>query len=107
MNVARIRRRNWLVALVRMCLCLSALAAGCRVRPLTMPGQDRDPRALPGSADDRATRADDAQVSLKRVTAKEAPATLIADDGSRCTVSEKRYEETRIGHNALCVWRSR
>jgi hypothetical protein len=37
---------------------------------------------------------------------KQAPTTLIADDGSRCTVSEKRYNDTRIGDDALCVWRS-
>jgi hypothetical protein len=107
-NVARTGRSNSLVALVLTCVCLSGLAAsGCRVRPLTMPGGDRDPRALPGSPDNRATRVEDAQVSLKRVSAKEAPATLIADDGTRCSVSEKRYAETKIGHDALCVWRSR
>jgi hypothetical protein len=108
MNVGRDRRHNSLVALVLICVCVSALAAGgCRVRPLTMPGADRDPRALPGSPDDRATRVDDAQVSMKRVAAKEPPSTLIADDGSRCTVPERRYEETRVGSQALCVWRDR
>jgi hypothetical protein len=107
-NVARTRRRNSLVALVLTCVCLSVLAvSSCRVRPLTMPGGDRDPRALPGSPDDRVTRVDDAQVSLKRVSAKEAPATLVAHDGTRCSVSEKRYTETNIGDDALCVWRSR
>jgi hypothetical protein len=104
----RIRRRNSLVAVVVTYVCLSALAvSGCRVRPLTMPGGDRDPRALPGSPDNRATRVEDTQVSLKRVSAKEAPATLIADDGTRCSVSEKRYTETKTGDDALCVWRSR
>jgi hypothetical protein len=108
MNEARTRPRNSLLALALGCVCMSALGAvGCRVRPLTMPGSDRDPRALPGAPDNRATRVDDAQVSLKRVTAKEPPSMLIADDGSRCTVSEKRYDETRIGHDALCMWRSR
>lgn len=107
MNVAGTRGRCAHSVVALACAWLLALAAGgCHVRPIEIPGRDRDPRALPGSTDDRATRAEDAQVSMKRVMSKQAPTTLIADDGSRCTVSEKRYNDTRIGDDALCVWRS-
>jgi hypothetical protein len=101
----RTSRRWSVVALTFVSACI--VAGACRVRPLTLPGRERDPRALPGSPDDRTTRAEDTQVSLKRVSSKEPPTTLVADDGTRCTVSEKRYNETRIGADALCAWRTR
>ena len=98
-------RRSLIALLLTSPAPLILTLASCRVQPVTLPGKERDPRALPGSPDNRATRAEDAQVSMKRVTAKEAPTTLVADDGSRCSVSEKRFDDTRIGDSALCVWR--
>lgn len=46
----------------------------------------------------------DASVSQKTVTAKHAPATLVAFDGSRCVVTETRFRETVIGEKVWCVW---
>jgi hypothetical protein len=109
MNRAKTLRRPR-GALLLTCLSLSLAApawSGCRVQPLPLPGRERDPRELPVPADDRTTRAEDVQISLKNVTAKEPPTTLVAHDGTRCIVSQKRYDETRIGDNALCAWRTR
>lgn len=44
-------------------------------------------------------------MSLKRVTGKEEPATLIAADRSQCTVTAERFRNTKIGDKALCDWR--
>ena len=75
-------------------------------RPLALPGQGGDPREFPGSSGDIGASATEGGVSAKRVSGKEPPTTLIAVDGTRCIVSEERYRATRIGENALCVWRS-
>jgi len=41
---------------------------------------------------------------LKSVHGKEDPATLIARDGTTCTVDKKKYESTKIGKSAWCTW---
>jgi hypothetical protein len=105
MKASMTRKDSSFVALTFISLSLLWLAGGCRVQPVTLPGKERDPRALPGAPDNRAVTAENAQVSMKWVTSKEAPTTLIADDGTRCTVSEKQFNDTRIGDSALCVWR--
>jgi hypothetical protein len=46
----------------------------------------------------------DARVDAKRVTGKEPPTTLIAQDGTRCVVTEGRYRETEIGSEVWCAW---
>ena len=42
----------------------------------------------------------------KRVTGKEAPSTLVARDGARCTVTAKRFDQVREGEVIWCAWRS-
>ena len=44
-------------------------------------------------------------VSRKRVAAKEEPATLVADDGSRCRLTEGRFRKVREGDYVTCLWR--
>ena len=41
---------------------------------------------------------------LKQVHGKEDPATLIARDGTICTVDKKKFESTQIGKSAWCTW---
>ena len=41
---------------------------------------------------------------LKPVHGKEDPATLIARDGTSCTVGKKKYDSTKIGKSAWCTW---
>jgi hypothetical protein len=84
---------------------VSAAAACAGPRPLALPGRGGDPREFPGSSGEIGARATEGGVSAKRVTGKEPPTTLIAEDGTRCTVTEKRYDETRIGDQTLCAWR--
>jgi hypothetical protein len=40
----------------------------------------------------------------KRVAAKRAPADLIAEDGTRCLATKRRFERTEVGSEAWCVW---
>ncbi|MGQ0713412.1 MAG: hypothetical protein ACT4PJ_06740 [Gemmatimonadaceae bacterium] len=40
----------------------------------------------------------------KLVVGKEVPLDLIAEDGTRCLTTKKRYERTRIGSKVWCVW---
>ena len=44
-------------------------------------------------------------MDAKRVAGKEPPTTLIAEDGTKCVVTENRYRETNVGDEAWCVWR--
>jgi hypothetical protein len=48
----------------------------------------------------------EAALTSKVVAGKEPPTTLIAEDASRCTVTEGRYREIQIGDRALCAWRT-
>jgi hypothetical protein len=41
---------------------------------------------------------------LKLVNGKEEPTTLIARDGTTCTVSKDKYDSTKIGTSAWCTW---
>jgi hypothetical protein len=41
---------------------------------------------------------------LKSVYAKQPPFRLIARDGTSCTVSEKKFESTRLGASVWCTW---
>ena len=43
-------------------------------------------------------------VGLKLVNGKEEPRTLIARDGTTCTVSKDKYESSQIGTTAWCTW---
>ena len=86
---------------------LLLLLAGC-VRAF-VPGEgvyggDRlDPRR---DRDGVREPAKNAAVARKVVHGKESPATLVAPDGTRCTVTEKRFRDVREGDKVTCAWRS-
>jgi hypothetical protein len=50
--------------------------------------------------------AKNAAFTRKVVHGKEAPATLLATDRSRCTVTEQRFKEVKEGDKVTCAWRS-
>jgi hypothetical protein len=95
---------------IRICIALIALAlpsvsSGCSgPQPLPLPGRGGTPRQPTGSAAGNRTK--DIRVDVKRVAGKEPPATLIAEDHTRCVVTEGRYRETEIGSDAWCAWRA-
>lgn len=72
-------------------------------QPLAIPGRDGGPRQTGGARTGRAPR--DVRMDAKRVAGKEPPTTLIAEDGTKCVVTENRYRETNVGDEAWCVWR--
>jgi hypothetical protein len=78
------------VSMVRLWLVLlGLLLSGC-VIPLPMRGlRGADPAPV---------------LAPKLVVAKHPPADLIADDGTHCLVTRRRFERTRIGSEAWCVW---
>jgi hypothetical protein len=45
-------------------------------------------------------------MTLKRVTGKAEPATLVAADRTTCTVTPQRFRDTKVGNKALCDWRA-
>jgi hypothetical protein len=55
------------------------------------------------SSTDQSARAIEAY-GLKPVNGKEEPHTLIARDGTTCTVSKEKFESTRIGTSVWCTW---
>ena len=67
------------------CLAL-ALVSGC---------------AIPLGRGDAAPR-----MQRKRVQDKVAPSTLVADDGTWCTVSATKFAQTAVSTRAWCVWSS-
>jgi hypothetical protein len=46
----------------------------------------------------------EAGLSRKRVVAKYAPDTLVAEDGTRCTPSADKYDSTERGTSTTCYW---
>jgi hypothetical protein len=62
-----------------------------------MPGDERTTKQAPTAVVGTGS-------SRKRVKAKEAPATLVADDNARCTVTEQRYRDTSVGDRVMCAW---
>lgn len=79
--------------------------------PRPVPGPTRPWSAVPGAAvpsipkTAREVEGENSGPSRKVVKGKEPESTLIAHDGTRCQVTEKRYRETVIGEKAWCAWR--
>ncbi len=68
--------------------CVLVALAGCA------SSQDQPQDGLSGPA-------------TKVVTHKVVPTTLIAADGTLCTVSALRFQDTSIGDTFFCAWRRR
>jgi len=105
MSVPR-ARKCVAVACAALVLALGASACVGGPQPLRIPRGGHDPRETPGSRGDRGARVLEAALTSKVVAGKEPPTTLIAEDASRCTVTEGRYREIQIGDRALCAWRT-
>jgi hypothetical protein len=103
MNVAGNWRRSAVVA-----LALAGIWTACGgPQPMAIPGpggRGGGPRQTGSSTNREGPK--DIRLDVKRVTGKEPPTTLIAEDGTRCMVTESRFRETEIGGNALCAWRA-
>jgi hypothetical protein len=68
---------------------VAVLLSGCAV-PLYMRGQrSPDPTHV---------------LARKLVVEKTAPLDLIAEDGTRCETTKRRFERTRIGSKVWCLW---
>ena len=85
-------------------LSILILLGGCsyhrtgRLDPARPGGGDRElPRNRPETLE--------SSWSQKVVNAKEEPATLIAADRTRCTVSAQKFKETVVGTQVWCLWR--
>jgi hypothetical protein len=95
---------------IALCGLVLTVAAGC-VRPLVpgstgvFPPNDVLPKR-PGTSVGKPDSASSIRsgFSRKLVSGKESPSQLIARDGSRCTVSAKRFEDTREGEQVWCAW---
>jgi hypothetical protein len=102
-NVVMTRRHASLVALLLTCM---STACG-PPRPMAIPGASG--RGGPRQTGSSTTGAgpNDVRMDVKRVAGKEPPTTLIAEDGTKCIVTESRFRETEVGNKAVCAWRAR
>jgi hypothetical protein len=96
------RGMNVMLSLV---IVMTASVTACsKTQSLGRPGiQVGGDRALPGAPVPGAEGSSVA-ASRKSVSGKEPRTTLIALDGSRCQVTERRYRETAIGEKVWCAW---
>jgi hypothetical protein len=79
---------------------------GTGPRGLPSPSEVQSPGSLPSVGTQTPSGRTTAVASRKRVAEKEEPATLIANDKTRCTVTANRFRDTHIGDDAICDWRS-
>ena len=89
--------RVWVSAVASLvALTACVLSGGQRVEP------------IPGAAGVVVTSPQSPQrgPSRKRVTTKQEPDLLIAEDGTSCRVSRDRYKEVEVGTDQLCSWQA-
>jgi hypothetical protein len=99
---------------VVLAIAACSVAAGCvrsQHRGSGFPGgspisgQSPLPNQAPNTSG-QGMLATDGQLARKEVAAKEEPATLIAADRSRCTVTSDRFKNTSVGSKEICDWRT-
>lgn len=73
---------------------------------LPSPGELQAPGSLPSVGTQTPSGRTTAVASRKRVAEKEEPATLIANDKTRCTVTADRFKDTHVGDDVICDWRA-
>ena len=73
---------------------------------LPSPSELQPAGSLPSIGTQSPTGRAAATASRKKVADKEEPATLIASDRTRCTVTADRFKNTRVGDDAICDWRT-
>lgn len=91
-----------LVLSIAACTHRSRMAGPGAVRGSGTPAA----AALPTPTGQPASAKSTPNASIKRVSGKEEPATLIAADRSSCTVTPNRFRNTKVGDSALCDWRA-
>lgn len=79
---------------------------GTGPRGLPSPSELEPAGSLPSVGAQSPTGRTTATASRKRVAEKEEPATLIANDKTRCTVTADRFKDTHVGDDAICDWRT-
>jgi hypothetical protein len=86
------------------------LAAAC-VKPqvISRPDVGGNPGPptgkIPEVKSDTAIAPSGGNLTRKIVRYKEDPLILVADDGTKCAVSEAKYQESKIGSRVWCSWR--
>ena len=73
---------------------------------LPSPSELQPAGSLPSVGSQSPTGRTTATASRKKVAEKEEPATLIANDKTRCTVTADRFKDTHVGDDVICDWRS-
>jgi hypothetical protein len=107
-SIVNVRRRGAPTRFVLACASVAVLAttSGC-IYPVAARGPrfGMDTLSIRRPPRDHGRIPETFSVSEKRVGGKEEPATLIAEDGSRCTVTKRRFRTTQVGQFAVCAWR--
>jgi hypothetical protein len=75
-------------------LAVALVAGGCRIAPVRLGSDSAHGQTLGKRT----------EFAEKIVNMKRAPVTLIARDGSQCTVDEVTWRDTRVGESATCMW---
>jgi hypothetical protein len=70
------------------------------------PSELQPAGSLPSVGAQSPTGRTTATATRKRVAEKEEPATLVASDKTRCTVTADRFKDTHVGDDAICDWRT-
>ena len=95
------------VAAVALSACTQAgKRTGTGPQGLPSPSEVQSPGSLPSVGSQSPTGRNTVLASRKRVAEKEEPATLIAIDKTRCTVTADRFKDIHVGDDAICDWRS-
>jgi hypothetical protein len=97
----RVPLRHALQVAVALAAASCVLPGGQQVDPLSGGQQgETTPRPMP---EGRSTP--ERGIMPKRVTGKQEPNLLLADDGTSCAVTADRYREVQLGKYAVCAWR--
>jgi hypothetical protein len=89
-------RTGQIVAALALSACM--LPGGQRVEPLGGDGSGGAGVVIVSPATPKRGQ------MRKRVTAKQEPDRLIAEDGTACRVSAERFRAVEVGNDELCNW---
>ena len=92
------------VALIAVSGCSRALDVTDRVVREANAPEPRMSGHAQQPADRPVTKSPKTGFARKRVAGKSAPSDLVADDGTRCTVSEDKFQRTEAGDRVWCRW---
>jgi len=88
---------------------LTVMACGSNPKPINTDNPPTGEMPLPGErpvpGTTRESSITDGDGHEKLVMAKDPPITLIAGDGTKCKINERRYRRIRVGDSYSCNWR--